>query len=60
MPRQIIDTESSRPAYVARQVRRTVVTVIILVALVVAGYVLLTGHVHGAATSSAIPGNSSR
>jgi multidrug resistance efflux pump len=40
LPRQIIDTESSRPAYVRRRARRFVVTLVVVVALVVAGWLL--------------------
>jgi hypothetical protein len=35
MPRNIIDTESSRPAYVRRNVTRTITVVIIVIALAV-------------------------
>jgi ribose/xylose/arabinose/galactoside ABC-type transport system permease subunit len=36
MPRQIIDTESSRPAYVRRRTRRIVVSALIFLLLVAA------------------------
>jgi ribose/xylose/arabinose/galactoside ABC-type transport system permease subunit len=36
MPRQIIDTESSRPAYVRRRTRRIVVSVLIFLLLAAA------------------------
>jgi hypothetical protein len=43
MPRQIIDTESSRPAYVRRRVS-TLVAVLIAAAALAAGAWLLWGH----------------
>ncbi|MGA8097884.1 MAG: hypothetical protein WB810_04390 [Candidatus Cybelea sp.] len=36
MPRQIIDTESSRPAYVRRRARRVVISLLLLALLVAA------------------------
>jgi hypothetical protein len=36
MPRQIIDTESSRPAYVRRRTRRVVMSLLVFVLLVAA------------------------
>jgi ribose/xylose/arabinose/galactoside ABC-type transport system permease subunit len=36
VPRQIIDTESSRPAYVRRRTRRFVVSLLVFIALVAA------------------------
>lgn len=36
MPRQIIDTESSRPAYVRRRARRLIVSLVVLVLIVAA------------------------
>lgn len=36
MPRQIIDTESSRPAYVRRRARRWVISLLIFAAIVAA------------------------
>lgn len=49
MPRQIIDTESSRPAYVRRQIL-TVLLVAILIAIVVAAvFVILEGKHAGPA-----------
>ena len=36
MPRQIIDTESSRPAYVRRRTRRIVISVLIFLVIVAA------------------------
>jgi hypothetical protein len=58
MPRQIIDTESSRPAYRRRRARRWVVTVLILVLLVAAGWFLAhraRGQESRAAGGSASP-----
>jgi hypothetical protein len=58
MPRQIIDTETSRPAYVRRQIITWVVA--ILVILIVAFFVLelLRSHHPAAAGAAALfPGN---
>jgi hypothetical protein len=52
MPRQIIDTESSRPAYNRRRVRRLIVAVL-AVALLAAGAWFLTHPAHGQETPSA-------
>jgi hypothetical protein len=41
MPRQIIDTESSRPAYERRRLRRLLVTVVVLIVLVAACWFIL-------------------
>jgi len=41
VPRQIIDTESSRPAYQRRRLRRLVLTLLLLAVLVVACWFLL-------------------
>lgn len=40
MPRQIIDTESSRPAYVRRRVRRLMVWLVVLLVLAAAWWFL--------------------
>jgi hypothetical protein len=40
MPRQIIDTESSRPAYVRRRTRRLVVSLLLVAALAAAFWFL--------------------
>jgi uncharacterized SAM-binding protein YcdF (DUF218 family) len=52
LPRQIIDTESSRPAYVRRRTRRLLVTLLIIILLVVAGW-LLVRHLAGQESSPA-------
>ncbi|HTA37715.1 MAG TPA: hypothetical protein VK760_01495 [Candidatus Acidoferrales bacterium] len=44
MPRQIIDTESSRPAYVRRRVTTFVVIGVILACLAVAAWVIFRSH----------------
>jgi hypothetical protein len=55
MPRQIIDVESSRPAYVRRRVTTFVVIVLIAVAIALAGWLYVRGsHVSQAPP----PGNS--
>ena len=43
MPRQIIDTESSRPAYVRRRARRIVFWLVLLI-LVIAAFWFLAQH----------------
>ena len=60
MPRQIIDTESSRPAYQRRIAIRwiVVVTLIVIIALV-AFEVWRTSH-HPVAAGMANPGNAAR
>ncbi|HEU5479835.1 MAG TPA: hypothetical protein VFU90_08395 [Candidatus Tumulicola sp.] len=40
MPRQIIDTESSRPAYVRRRVTTFVITAVVVLAIVAAAWFL--------------------
>lgn len=40
MPRQIIDTQSSRPAYIRRNVIAAVLVILIVAAGLLAGYVL--------------------
>jgi hypothetical protein len=52
LPRQIIDTESSRPAYVRRRTRRLLVTLLIIILLVVAAWLLLH-HLPGQESSPA-------
>jgi hypothetical protein len=44
MPRQIIDTESSRPAYVRRRVTTFVVTLAILLLIAAAAWVIFRPH----------------
>jgi hypothetical protein len=44
MPRQIIDTESSRPAYVRRRGTTFVVIAVVLVALAAVAWVILRSH----------------
>jgi len=61
MPREIIDTVSSRPAYIRRRILTTVILVIIIAALVAVGFEL--GHrarMIPAAHTSFVPGNSAR
>jgi hypothetical protein len=58
MPRQIIDTESSRPAYARRRIRRWIVTLLVLALLVVACWLLARrawGQETRAAAGSAAP-----
>jgi hypothetical protein len=52
LPRQIIDTESSRPAYVRRRTQRLVFAVLIVILLAVAGW-LLVRHEFGQESSPA-------
>jgi hypothetical protein len=61
VPRQIIDTESSRPAYVRRQVTTFVAIVLVAAILAFAGW-WYWGH-HGLApapVTTALPGNAVR
>ena len=44
MPRQIIDTESSRPAYVRRRVTTFVVIAVIVAALAAVAWVIFRSH----------------
>jgi hypothetical protein len=60
MPRQIIDTESSRPAYVRRKIRTFVVIAIIVIAAVVAAWFSWKNHVAPAAPTRSSQGNSAR
>jgi hypothetical protein len=52
MPREIIDTASSRPAYIRRRIITAVLYVVLIVAVVAAGYVYWEHH--------RAPGNSAR
>jgi len=52
MPRQIIDTETSRPAYNRRRLRRLIAAVLV-VALLVAAAWFLTQRAHGQETRAA-------
>jgi nitrate reductase NapE component len=44
MPRQIIDTESSRPAYVRRRITTFVVVAVVLVALAAVAWAIFRSH----------------
>jgi hypothetical protein len=44
MPRQIIDTESSRPAYIRRRVTTFVVIGVLFVALVAVAWLIFRSH----------------
>lgn len=58
MPRQIIDTESSRPAYIRRRIITW--TIVVVVLLIVAFFVFELLRSHHPATAAAIlalPGN---
>jgi hypothetical protein len=44
MPRQIIDTESSRPAYVRRKVTTFVVIAVVAVALAAVAWAIFRAH----------------
>jgi hypothetical protein len=60
MPRQIIDTESSRPAYVRRNILRAVGVVIVAIVLAVLVFALLHRHAGVAAGTVFValaPGN---
>lgn len=59
MPRQIIDTESSRPAYVRRRITTFVAIAFIVLALAAAGWFLMRNHSAGTVPVRSAPGNSS-
>ena len=46
MPRQIIDTESSRPAYVRRIAVRWVVAIVVLALVAIVAFEVLKSHPH--------------
>ncbi|MBV9269727.1 MAG: hypothetical protein JO165_01435 [Candidatus Eremiobacteraeota bacterium] len=56
MPRQIIDTESSRPAYVRRNIILAVIVAILLAAVLVGAYELFAAHHHISAGLPSIQG----
>jgi hypothetical protein len=60
MPRQIIDTESSRPAYVRRKVRTFVAIAVIVIALAVAAWFSWKNHIATAGPTATTQGNSAR
>jgi ribose/xylose/arabinose/galactoside ABC-type transport system permease subunit len=53
MPRQIIDTESSRPAYMRRRLRRLLATVLLLVLVAAACWWFLAHRPSGQETGAA-------
>lgn len=60
MPRQIIDTESSRPAYIKRNISRAVGVVVVAIVLAVVIFALLHRHAGVAAGTVLVtvaPGN---
>lgn len=59
MPRQIIDTESSHPAYVRRRITTFVVIAVIVLALAAAGWFLMRNHSSAPVPVRSVPGNSS-
>jgi hypothetical protein len=60
MPRQIIDTESSRPAYVRRKIRTFVAIALAVIVLVAAAWFSWKNHVMPAGPTPATQGNSPR
>ena len=58
MPRQIIDTESSRPAYVRRRVTTFVVIAVIVLALAAVGWFWMRNHSAVPVPTQATQGNS--
>ena len=56
MPRQIIDTESSRPAYIRRNIILAVIVAILLAAVLVGAYELFAAHHHISAGLPSIQG----
>jgi hypothetical protein len=59
MPRQIIDTESSRPAYLRRRITTFVVIAVIVLALAAAGWFWMRNHSGVPVPVRSAPGNSS-
>lgn len=62
MPRQIIDTQSSRPAYVRRLTLTWVVVIAVAVVIAIAGYTIWRGHLPFTGSTRAahvgfVPGN---
>jgi hypothetical protein len=60
MPRQIIDTQSSRPAYVRRRMATFVAIAAAVLALAAAGWYFMRIHPRTAVPVAPIPGNSAR
>ena len=60
MPRQIIDTESSRPAYVRRRIATFVAVVVAALALAAAGWFWMRNHAAIPAPVQTTQGNSAR
>jgi hypothetical protein len=58
VPRLIIDTESSRPAYVRRRITTFVVTAVVVLAILAAGWFWMRNHWAAPAGVRPIPGNS--
>ncbi|MHB8148021.1 MAG: hypothetical protein ACYDGM_12280 [Vulcanimicrobiaceae bacterium] len=59
MPRQIIDTQSSRPAYVRRRWLTALATVAFALVAAYAAWTFLAAHHHVATSTPAVaPGNS--
>jgi len=58
MPREIIDTQSSRPAYVRRRWLTALVAVAIVVLVAYAAWTFVGSHRHGARANAVAPGNS--
>jgi hypothetical protein len=58
VPRQIIDTESSRPAYIRRRVTTFVAIAVVVLALAAAGWFWMRNHSAAPVETRAIPGNS--
>jgi hypothetical protein len=58
LPRQIIDTESSRPAYVRRRVTTFVAIVVVVLALAAAGWFWMRNHSAAPVPVQSTPGNS--
>jgi len=56
VPRQIIDTESSRPAYIRRNILIAVVVAVVLAVLLAGAYELFAAHHHASAGLSFIQG----
>lgn len=60
MPRQIIDTESSKPAYHRRLAIRWIVTIVLVVIVAFVALELWRSTHHATAVGMNVPGNVSR
>jgi hypothetical protein len=60
VPRQIIDTESSKPAYHRRLAIRWIVTIVLILIVAFVAFELYRSSHHAAAVGLIAPGNATR